>query len=591
MSGETPPSKPVFFRFTGHNDIFNETKNYLSQLDTSDTEFEGTSVDGSQSNNGIRFQDLPPIIRQTSLAVLECVFGPYYDHLISRGTKNENKLWADLHVPVILKSLEATFGSRLDRRTINLERIAEVICNNTARPLQDIHTSSQAWLDQLCSPNLRWESIALLWSVLRRVPNALDPIEQHQLNGTEYGTPGGETMLSFLRHSISLARHFTLGNVILLNLHRQKTVIESMIVGDASLTCWNSHAETVAMMTYLGVHAQKGIGPYKPSMCSEYKRRLFVQTHNLDKAVVAFTGRPPLLNPRYCTTPQPLDLSDEDLIAGGAALERAVASLDPRGWNTQGGVYPSTICRGGYLMAPILNEIFEIVLVAESNATVETLRRLKQREMDAAAQIPTSLIYNPDDLSNPDLETNVLSMRILLRLTHLQNVFLLERLLLQYGALDEGDVLVVSFEMVALTLLFWKHKDRFHDARRDFEWLVGLKTEWLLMAFAVPGGGILCLELLRPTFQARHPKDSRLSRSSIVQQLSLLVGFLDWVHISAPNGDLCASCKTVIQRVLDYHLNNPMNNAGSLEDFSSGLAGRLNFRFELLNTFEWLNTR
>lgn len=110
------------------------------------------------------------------------------------------------------------------------------------------------------------------------------------------------------------------------------------------------------------------------------------------------------------------------------------------------------------------------------------------------------------------------------------------------------------------------------------------------MAFAVPGGGILCQELLRPTFQGRHPKDSRLSRSSIVQQLCLLVGFLDWVHPSAPNGDLCASCKTVIQRVLDYRLNDPMDEVGSLEHFSSGLAGRLNFKFELLNTFDWLNT-
>lgn len=46
--------------------------------------------------------------------------------------------------------------------------------------------------------------------------------------------------------------------------------------------------------------------------------------------------------------------------------------------------------------------------------------------------------------------------------------------MLQYGALDEGDVLVVSFEMISLALLFWTHKDKFRDIRRDFEWIVSV---------------------------------------------------------------------------------------------------------------------
>ncbi|KAM0553085.1 hypothetical protein ACHAPJ_007633 [Fusarium lateritium] len=559
--GMTP--KPAFFGLTGHNEIFEETRNRLSQLDGFDIKPEDIGTPGLQSTCHIRFQDLPPTIRQTCLTVLGCIFGPCYDRLISQGIKCENRLWSNITVPSILKSLESTFGSHLDSRSINLERIAERICNNTVRPFRDIHTGSQEWIDQLCGPNLRWESIALLWSVLRRIPNSFEPIERAQLNFTESGT-ANETVLSYLRHSITLARHFNLANVIILDLLFQKTIMASMIVGDASLACWASHAETVSMMTYLGLHAEKDVTPYKPTLCSEYNRRLFGRIHNLDKSVVAFTGRPPLLNPQFCTTPPPLDLSDEELHAGGVVLERAVAALDPYGWNRNGRVH------------------------------------LKQRELDVVAQLPACLIYNSDDLSDqplpqhgkhiydrdlsdPPVQTNVVSISIFGKLTHLQNMFLLERLLLQYGCPDEGDVLVVSFEMIKLTLLFWTHKDRFRDMRRDFE--------WLLMAFAVPGGGILCLELLRPTFLGKHPKDSRLSRSSIVQQLSLLVGFLDWVHPSAPNGDLCASCKIVIQRVLDYHLNNQMNNVGDLEHFSSGLAGRLNFKFELLNTFDWLNAQ
>ncbi|KAF5989657.1 hypothetical protein FBULB1_660 [Fusarium bulbicola] len=575
---EAPVPTPPFFGRAGHNEIFEEAKNCLSQLDSSELDSPEACTPCSHSNKTIRFQELPPSIKQSCLALLGCVFGPSYEHMISQGTKNENRLWSNLTVPAVIKSLEATFGAELDRRNLNLELIAQQICNNTAQPFQDIDTSSEEWINQVCGPNLRWESIGLLWSVLRRIPGSFEPIEKNQSHVLESGT-ANKPVLAFLRHSINLARHFTLANVIILDLLFQKAIMESMIVGDASLICWGSFADAVSVMTYLGVHAEKLTGPYKPSLSSEHKRRLFGRVYNLDKAIVAFTGRPPLINPRFCSTPPPLDLSDEDLLAGGAVLERAVSELDSRGWNLGGGVYPSSICRAGYFMAQILNEIIDISLGSGSNATVETIRNLKQRQLNVFAELPQCLVYDPDDsndlplpraeigsydkdLSDPPVEANVVSLRIFIRLTHLQNMFLLERLLLQYGSPDEGHVLLVSYEMIRLTLMFWMHKDRFRDIRRDME--------WLLMAFAVPGGGILCLELLSPTFQGIHPKDNRLSRSSIIQQLSLLVGFLDWVHPSAPNGDLCASCKTVIQRVLDYHLNNmdPMSDVGSLDHFS-----------------------
>jgi hypothetical protein len=108
------------------------------------------------------------------------------------------------------------------------------------------------------------------------------------------------------------------------------------------------------------------------------------------------------------------------------------------------------------------------------------------------------------------------------------------------------------------------------------------------VAYGAPGGGILCQELLRPTFLGIHPLNPTLSRSSIVQQLSLLVGFLNWVGPSSPNRIVCADCETIIQRVLDQHLNStPASNTG-LESLSADFPRSLGFGFELLNTFEWL---
>jgi hypothetical protein len=111
-----------------------------------------------------------------------------------------------------------------------------------------------------------------------------------------------------------------------------------------------------------------------------------------------------------------------------------------------------------------------------------------------------------------------------------------------------------------------------------------------VMSYGAPCGGILCQELLHPTFSGFHPKDPSLSRSSIVQQLSLLVGFLDWIGPSNPNGDLCADTKIVIQRVLDQHLNVPQDGQEPVSTINWGLINQPEFSFELLDTFDWVQT-
>lgn len=232
MSIDSPPVKPSFFGVTGHNEIFEETKNYLSKLEAFSINPEDTSISGTQASSAIKFKDLPPNIQQTCLAVLGCIFGPCYDRLVAHKTKYENRLWSNLTVPAIIRSLESTFGSHLNLEKVDLEVIAERICNNTIRSFRDTE-NSQEWAGQLCGQNLRWESITMLWSVLRRIPNSFEPIERQKFHILENGTLNKAT-LAFLRHGISLARYFTIANVMILDLLQQKTIVESMIIGDAS---------------------------------------------------------------------------------------------------------------------------------------------------------------------------------------------------------------------------------------------------------------------------------------------------------------------------------------------------------------------
>lgn len=62
--------------------------------------------------------------------------------------------------------------------------------------------------------------------------------------------------------------------------------------------------------------------------------------------------------------------------------------------------------------------------------------------------------------------------KVVVHIEYLQNLFFVNRLLVQHGHDSQGDLLGVSFEMVSTTLIFWTHMDRLAGLHGDFEWLV-----------------------------------------------------------------------------------------------------------------------
>jgi hypothetical protein len=105
---------------------------------------------------------------------------------------------------------------------------------------------------------------------------------------------------------------------------------------------------------------------------------------------------------------------------------------------------------------------------------------MQGRQLELVAAFPPYLRYDPQDVLDPDIDTKSVYARILIRLTHLQTMFFLERLLLLNGSLEEGNLLLFSFEMLTLTLTMWTHKDRFAAMRRNFEWLVSSAIHFII---------------------------------------------------------------------------------------------------------------
>ncbi|KAF5720212.1 hypothetical protein FGLOB1_806 [Fusarium globosum] len=503
---------PGYLGFTSYNSVFQGARESLSLSDTG-SEFPSPEVSSPESDD-VRLRSLPLPAQQMCLVVLQYLPGRPEAHMIFHdepGPENTTT-WTHTAVSRIIKSLRLLFQSFEGSECFD-EQVADVLCRNTSKPVNDTFDSFDDWIAQFCGPNIRWESIGLLWAHLEGLSDAISTLTHRQLQWVE-GKRSSVLSHDHIHYCIEIARRFTAGNNMLLDLCRRHAALGTMVYGDASPVYWNSHSLCVSILLYIGLHASGEASrpqtqPQKPSFCVEHKRLLYSFIFANDKSEVSFTGRPPLLSRRYCSSVPPLDLPDSCMVSEDTLIEEFKA-LDDRGWNTKGEISSNSYIRARYLMAYVFDEVIEVALGNDTHATLEYLH----------------------------------------------------------------------FDLVKVTIMLWVHKNRFAPMRRNFE--------WLLVAYGALGGGILCQELLRPTFFGAHPLNPALSRSNIVQQLSLLVAFLSWVGPSSPNRVVCGDCKAIIQRVLDEYLNSEPTGNTDLAPLAIGVPPSLTFGFELLNTFEWL---
>ncbi|KAI0008837.1 hypothetical protein F4779DRAFT_641320 [Xylariaceae sp. FL0662B] len=512
-------------------------------------------------------------VRETCLTLLQRVPERTRATHLFRKRAGPLEGWIKFVAEHLLESLFETFGHYLGRtrKPSHLEVLAHQLCANTTASFSDDEPDPGTWMAQFSGQKMRWESIGILLCFW----DEDSPISKVDVDG----------WVSVNRESldlcVELCKRLARGNSLMVYLTYRLMVAESLFSGDASLATWRLHGEVISLLTFLGFHAEANNSEYQPSFSSEIKRKLCAVVYIFNIVCVSFTGRPPLMNSNYLITPLPLDLKDEDLALDQVSLRDKADRLDARGWNQEGDLYCTTVIRAWGMLASIREEVFQIALGKNAGLAInDTLVLLKKRELDTVSHFPRSLQHRLDDLVNSRLDIVVLYSRLVLQLEHLQNLFFIERLLLRHGQMDGGDLLAVSFEMVTYTLYFWTHLDRLLAVRRDCEWLV--------MSYAAPAGGILCMELLKPRLAIAEM--TGMSRSKIVQKLSLLVGYLDWVDPSGPNGKLCQTCKIIIEHVLDQAINDAANRSSpsAAQPFHFEAPAELSFNFDLLDTFDWL---
>lgn len=116
------------------------------------------------------------------------------------------------------------------------------------------------------------------------------------------------------------------------------------------------------------------------------------------------------------------------------------------------------------------------------------------------------------------------------------------------------------------------------------------------MGYAAPAGAALCMELLDPDLvtvstDADLIAGETYSRSSIIQQLSLLMAFFNSSGTSQPNGPVTSKIGGVIKKVLDHVLNDRRRLQTPAGPESLGLTTDWDsfVQFNPLDTINWFN--
>ncbi|KAK6208061.1 hypothetical protein LQW54_007106 [Pestalotiopsis sp. IQ-011] len=393
----TPTHDRGYLGATSFGAVIEEARTSLSLLSALD--LNQTHVDSRREESNVFSRELTPPLQEMCLYVLRCLAENLSeDSKQPDDSADHDHGWEDEAVDRIINSLRSAFAQSRDQGEEGLKIIAERISRNTERPLRDDVSTKEEWLHQFCGENLRWESLGLLWASLQRVSDILHSICCRHLDwlAAKYSTKTGCTCLDYC---VTISRHLAEQNILLLDISRRRSTLESIVCGEAHI-------------------------------------------------------------------------SDEDLASDAGTLNRAVASLDANGWNTKGAMYSVTVIRARAMIAHVRDELVEIALSHNISVSLEHLREIKAHQYRMFSEFPQSLMYQPEDLTDPAVDIRKVYVKVLVHLEHLKNIFLAERLLMLHGEVDNGDIIVTSFAMLKRVLLFWTNRERFYlpSIRRNFEW-------------------------------------------------------------------------------------------------------------------------
>lgn len=157
-----------------------------------------------------------------------------------RKNINPNDGWNRLAAERLITSLWETFGSALRTRSqTELQAMAEVLTQNSQRPLNEDSNDAQEWMASFSGPNMRWECLGILFSYwsLASVHYMGEQDDPAHPNPAWRDPKGRRTMLCRYHElagtSIAIADPTRNANSLVLYALYKYSLAESRVSGDA----------------------------------------------------------------------------------------------------------------------------------------------------------------------------------------------------------------------------------------------------------------------------------------------------------------------------------------------------------------------
>ncbi len=175
------------------------------------------------------------MIRETCLTVLRALPGQKDEQMTYLDGKVDPKGWTYIAVDRIIRNLRRMFAaSQHLGEDKALEAIAQTLCNNTSKSFQSDYPDCKSWLDSFCGSSLRWESIGLLWAHMERASDMFDALNQTLLVRSKNNTSVEAGRVN-LGYCIKLARRFNGASVLLFDLTRRLSTLDSLADGELGM--------------------------------------------------------------------------------------------------------------------------------------------------------------------------------------------------------------------------------------------------------------------------------------------------------------------------------------------------------------------
>lgn len=293
-----------------------------------------------------------------------------------RARINDSHLMYQPVYLIWIETVHQLFGN--PERPCSLEALSRIVWHNTRKPLAgDSAETLREWAECAAGPNLRWESVGLMISLVGIMAGSLPgwdaSFADEEGPNRSSGIPDRPTMLrttlSHVNSCIAFCKQSDSRNDLTLALYYDCTLLHERVGGHWFSMAWARMGDACDLAVHLGYHQLRSAvaaatDPVQstPFFLAELRVRIFHSVYHHDKFLAIFHGRPSRISYRHSVDNLPVDLSDAQMCLPKDELRRAYEQLDANGATTEGKLSKTTWRHGRFPLRTLREDILEVVL-------------------------------------------------------------------------------------------------------------------------------------------------------------------------------------------------------------------------------------